>query len=188
MLLTKKFEIGLSALTIALVVAIATSAFAENRKETRSVQSQVADQLAEFRRTAAQMSREADTLDSHVPGRLSWETHSQHLETLRNHVNQLGKNLTDLETLKPQASESQQMAIEHLRPHLVAVADNVTEALDLIRESRGNIRFPDYGEAVSNIYEHADALHAKLDAILDHEDAKTRLDDLGLQPSLNEAE
>ncbi len=186
MLLTKR--IGLFALTIALVAAIAASAFAGNQTENQSAQSQVASQLEDFRRTAAQLRIEADTLDSHVPGRLSWETHSQQLETLRSHVNQLGKDLTELEALKPQASESQQMAIEQLRPHLVAVADNVTEALDLMNESRHNIRFPAYGEAVSNIYEHADALHTKLDAILDHEDAKMRLEGLGLQPALSEAE
>jgi hypothetical protein len=101
-------------------------------------------------------------------------------------VNQLGVTLAELEALKPQASESQRMAIEHARPHLASVAQSTTRAFELIKDNRGSVHFPEYGEAVSDIYEHADVLHTKLDAVLDFESAKERLDALELQPMSSE--
>ena len=89
---------------------------------------------------------------------------TQHSETVANdelrssilkHVNQLGVTLAELEALKLHASESQRMAIEHARPHLDSVAQSTTQAFELIKDNRGSIHFPQYGEAVSDIYEHA---------------------------------
>jgi len=95
----------------------------------------------------------------------------------------MGKTLAELEALKPLASENQGMAIEHARPHLVSVAQNLTQSIELVQENRNNVHWGEYGEAVSNLYVHADALHTKLDTILDYADAKMRLDSLELQPA-----
>jgi len=110
------------------------------------------------------------------------EPHIQ-LEALKNHLNEMGKTLAELEALKPLASENQGMAIEHARPHLVSVAQNLTQSIELVQENRNNVHWGEYGEAVSNLYVHADALHTKLDTILDYADAKMRLDSLELQPA-----
>jgi hypothetical protein len=180
MLLTKKLKMGLFAFTMLFVVAMATSASAESRAE--DAQSQVADRLAEFQRTASQLRREADTLNSRRLSRVSWQTHSHHLGNLTDHLNQLGRSLAELEALKPAANESQRMAIEHARPHLVSIAQSTTRAIELLNDNRGSVHFPEYGEAAGDIYDDADTLHTKLDAILDFEDAKVRLDELELQP------
>jgi DNA repair ATPase RecN len=184
MLLTKKLKMGLFAFTLLFVVAVATSASAES--STKDAQRQVADRLAEFQRTASQLRRQADTLTADRNSRVSWETHSRHLGNLKDHVNQLGKSLAALEAMKPAASENQRLAIEHARPHLVSIAQSTTRALELLKDNRGSIHFPEYGEAASDIYDHADTLHTKLDAILDFEDAKARLDELELQPKPSE--
>jgi hypothetical protein len=144
----------------------------------------VADQLADFKRTAFEMRREADTLKSFTPNkRLHWQSHTYRLDALKNHVNEMGKSLAELEALKPTATDSQGIAIEHARSHLVSVAQNLTQAIELVREKRNNVHWAEYGEAVSNIYAHADALHTKLDTILDYENAKVRFDSLELQPT-----
>jgi hypothetical protein len=180
MLLTNKFKIGLFAFTLLFVVAMATSASAESR--TDDAQRQVADRLAEFQRTASQLRRQADTLIADRNSRLSWQTHSRHLGNLRDHVNELGRSLEELEAMRPAASENQRLAIEHAGRHLVSIAQSTTRAIELLNNQRRNIHFPEYGEVASDIYDHADTLHTKLDAILDFEDAKVRLDELELQP------
>jgi hypothetical protein len=189
MLLTQKFRTRSSALILALVVILAVSAFAERPRQSGTLQDQVADQLADFKRTAYKLSHEADVLNLQTPSRHSgWQSHAQRLNTLKDHVNEMGKTLAELEVLKPFASESQGIVIEHARPHLVSVAQNVTQAIELVNENRRNVHSAEYREAVSSIYVHADALHAKLDTVLDFENAKMRLDALELHPKSTEAD
>jgi septal ring factor EnvC (AmiA/AmiB activator) len=178
MLLTNKLLIASSAIAVLLVAGSALA-------ETSTKNAQLAEQLADFKSTAFEMRREADTLKSFTPNkRLSWQSHTHRLDALKNHVNKMGKTLAELEASKPTATESQGMAIEQARPHLVSVAHNLTQAIELVNENRNNVHWGEYGEAVSNLYAHADALHTKLDTILDYENAKVRLDRLELQPAL----
>ena len=189
MILTTRRFIASSAVTVLLMGLVAASAMAE--ADIRPRNSEVTQQLADLKSTASELRREADTLNSMTPNkRLSWQSHTYSLDTLKEHVNDMGKTLTELEAQKPAATESQKMAIEYARPHLVSIAQNVTQAIELVNEDRNNVHWGEYAEAVSNIYDHADALHGKLDTILDYENAKTdyedarlRFESLELQPS-----
>jgi hypothetical protein len=183
MMLTRKLKMGLVIFTMLFVAVVAGSALAER---TRDAQGDVANRLTDFQRTASQLRREADTLNAGRNSRVSWETHALHLGNLKDHVNKLGRSLAELEALKPEASQSQRMAIEQARPHLVSIAESTTRAIELLRDRRGSIHFAEYGEAASDIYDHADALNTKMDAILDFEDAKVRLDAMELHPLSSE--
>lgn len=176
-MLLKKIITASSVLSVLLSVVLANSAFGDTTK-------QVANQLSDFKRTAFEMRREADALKSFTPNkRLNWQSHTYRLNALKDHVNKLGKTLAELEAQKSAATESQAMAIEHARPHLVSVAQNLTQAIELVREDRSNVHWGEYAEAVSNIYAHADDLHTKVDTILDYEASRMRLDKLELQPA-----
>jgi hypothetical protein len=187
MLFTKKLKMGLLGFTLLFVAALATSASAESRMQTGDAQRDVGDRLADFKRAASQLCREAATLDAHGRSRVSWQTHTFQLQAVKDHVNQLGTTLAELEDLKPHASESQRVVIEQARPHLLSLVQSTTRAFELIKDNRGSIHFPEYCEAASDIYAHADALHMKLDAVLDLENAKERLDALELQPTSSES-
>jgi hypothetical protein len=167
-----------SALTILLMAVLAAPAFAE--LSTRNAELlQVSDQLTDFKRTAFDMRREADTLKSFAPGkRLHWQSHTYILDVLKNHVNEMGKTLEELEAVKPSASEGQTIAIERSRPHLVSVAQNLTKAINLVEEDRNSVYWSEYGEAVSKIDAHAAALHTTIDTVLDYENARLRFHNL----------
>jgi hypothetical protein len=90
MLLTEKFRTGSSALILALIVLLAVSAFAERPWQTETGKDRVADQLADFKRTAYKLSHEADVLNLQTPDRqVSWESHSKRLGVLKDHVNEI---------------------------------------------------------------------------------------------------
>jgi hypothetical protein len=175
MLLINRIVKTSSALVVLLAVAVG-SAFADNAKR-------FSNQLSDFKQTAAELRRDADMLDSHSRNTgLSWQTHIYQLNVLRNQVNELGKTLADLEAQKAIATDGQSMAIEHARPHLVAIAANLTQAMDLVRENRSSVYRPGYTDLVADIYGHADDLHNKVDTILDFEASRVRLDKLELTP------
>ena len=145
--------------------------------------SQVANHLSTLKQQAVEVSRNAETLYSLARNhRTHWESHTYYLNTLREQVNSMGRMLAELEEMKPQASELQQMAIEKARPHLVAVAEDTTKALDLVRAGRHNLRQPEYKTSVDGIYEHAEGVYATVDTIIDYKTAKIRLQNLEPAP------
>jgi len=177
-MLSTKLRTVPSALTVLLVAVLAAPAFAEI-STTNAEHLRLADQLADFKRTAFDMRREADTLKSFTPGkRLHWQSHAYMLDVLKSHVNDMGKALEELEALKLSAREGHKIAIERSRPHLVSVAQNLTQAINLVQEDRNSVYWGEYGEAVSKIYAHADALLTNIDTILDYENARLRFDNL----------
>lgn len=180
MLLSKNLKMGFIGCALLAIAVLALPASAERRVQNADAQRQVADRLDEFKSTAFKLRHQADILQSHRNSALSWQSHATQLQAVRDHVNQLGKSLSALDEMKVHATDSQKMAIEHARPHLVAIAQNTTRAIELLNENRGSVRFSDYGEATSDIYDHADTLHTKLDAILDFENAKSRMNALEL--------
>jgi len=181
MLPKPKTLIASSLLTILLLVGLSDSALAET---TSFPNSQVTKQLTDFKQTASEMRREADTLKSMTPNkRLSWESHTYSLATLKDQVNEMGRALAELEAQKSIATEGQVLAIEHARPHLALVAQNLTQAIELVNENRNSVQWDEYADTVNGIYAHADALHTKLDTILDYEKVRLRFDRLELEPS-----
>lgn len=144
----------------------------------------VADRLSELKSTAYAMRVTTDNLKSFTPAKqLHWQSHAHNLEALKSQVNAMGKSLSELEGLKAEANPSQTLAIEQARPHLVTVAENLEQAIELIREDRNNVYWNDYAETVNNMQDHAESLYTKLDTILDYEYAKAQLDGLELQPA-----
>jgi hypothetical protein len=55
------------------------------------------------------------------------------------------------------------------RTNLAGVAQEVTEAIDLLSEDRKSVYWPPCSDTVNNIYNHATSLHETVDTILDYE-------------------
>jgi hypothetical protein len=140
--------------------------------------------MKEATRASYELRNTADTLHAITrSGRLTWQSHSSYLKSAREHVNQLGKILTNLENLKPHATDTQQMAIEAMRPRLAETANALTNAIELLNERRHNVYFGEYRDAVQTVSEQAASLHQTLDATLAYEAAKAKLNSLELSPA-----
>jgi hypothetical protein len=173
--------------SVLLVVALslapaATPALAEATAEKSTIHPVVSNHLTDFKSGAYQMRKEADRLNT-LGRSVSWQTHSQSLGTLTDQVNDLGEVLAKMEALKTESGETQQMAIESARAHLAAVAQSLTQAIQMLRENRYSISQPAYAEAIESAYQHAHSLYEKVDTILDFEAARMRIDNLELQLS-----
>jgi len=171
---------------LVLVFAIAP-AFAETRIENPASHPVVSQHLKDFKAAAFQLRKEASTVKSYIPGnRMSQQSHYFRLGNLRDQVNDLGKKLAQIEQLHPVSGDTQQLAMENARPHLAAVAQNLTDAIQLYNENRNNVNFTDYAEAIRNVYDHSDSLYEKVDTLLDYESAKARVESLDLETESGE--
>src|SRR5215467_9254691 len=96
---TKKLSIALVAMAAVAMVGLVRSAYAESSNHNSA---QVAKELSEFKHTAFEMRQEAEVLESRTRNlQLSWQTHVFSLSALKDHVNQLGQDLAQLEGLSP---------------------------------------------------------------------------------------
>ncbi len=163
-----------------LSVPAVLSADTNNSTRDDAKISQVTEHLSALRQQAYEVSRNADTLLCQTRDQqTSWESHIYYLNTLATGINDMGRVLAELEGMKPQASEVQQMAIEQARPYLVALADQTEEAINLANVERWNVRQPEYEATVADLSEHADSLYQTVDSLVDYHNAKDRLQRLG---------
>jgi hypothetical protein len=137
----------------------------------------ITNHLSTLEEQAAGVSRDADTVwslsqDHHT----NWQSHAYYLNNLREDVNSMGRLLAELEEMKPEASAAQQMAIDRARPHLVALAAQTSEALDLLRTR--NLMQLQYKETIADLSRQADILYQTVDTIVDYHNADDRLDNL----------
>ncbi len=150
-------------------------------REAAQTPDDVAKELDQFKFKAFQVRREAGVLKSFTPNKqMHWKSHTAYLGTLKDHVNDLGRALARLEEMKSVATESQQMAIENARPHLVVIADQLGSAINSVNENRSSVKWSPYSETVTGISSHADSLYEKLDTILSYENVQARLNSLEL--------
>jgi hypothetical protein len=166
---------------VGAMLSVPTVLSADTNNSTRDAAkvSPVADHLSTFEQQAAKVSRDAETLLSLARNQqTSWESHISYLRLLREGVNNMGRMLAELEEMKSQASEVQQTAIERARPHLVALADEIGEAIKLVRPGRWNLRQAEYKETVADLSQHADGLYQTVDTIVDYHNANDRLQSL----------
>src|SRR5579864_5260931 len=139
----------------------------------------VADRLSDFEQQAADVSRNADNLLTLTRNhRTARESHAYYLGNLRHDINELGRMLSELEQASPQASEAQRMAIERARPHLAALANETSEALDLLQAGRENVWQSQYKETVADLSRQADILYQTVDTIVNYHNAADRLNQL----------
>jgi hypothetical protein len=136
---------------------------------------QISEELDRFETAAANMRTDLDRYVASMRNHSSSiQLHSYNLNDARLQVNSLGRQLDVLEALSSQGTELQQAAIREARPHLEAVADHLQTAMLMHNDDRLNVRSQDFRETVNEMYESANNLYVKVDAITDYEKARNR--------------
>jgi hypothetical protein len=158
--------------TLAAPLAFAEISPSEPRTEA---QNEITKQLDSFESAARALQLQTDNYASLVrANKPQRESHARQLSIAREQVNYLGRALSEMEELSSQGTELQQMAIQEVRPHLQAVADHVQSAIVMLNENHEIHWTPEFHETVNAIYEHADDLCMKVDALTDYERARER--------------
>ena len=145
--------------------------------------SKIDDMLAQFESKAIETRRDAAMLESkRRTKQLSWQTHADKLSVMKQHINEMGKMLSELEAMKPKATLFQEKAIEAARPHLEDLAQRVQKAITWVNEDRNSISKTEYRDNLHGIWVSSDALYKDVDTVIDYHEARMRLHELAEEP------
>jgi len=93
---------------------------------------------------------------------VSWQSHADKLEQIKEHVNNLGRTVEQLTAARASASPWQQVAIDRMIPLLKELASNTTAAINHLNENK--LR-PTSGQYTEYLRANADTAHQLSDMI-----------------------
>jgi len=124
-------ELIVGVLTVSVLFLFSTPLSAQKQENP-----EVTRLLADAREKAAELSRDADDMEALLRSDVSWQTHADMLERVKEHVNQLGRIAAQLEQKRDSASQWQQQAIDRMLPVLKELAANTTVAINHLNENK----------------------------------------------------
>jgi hypothetical protein len=104
----------------------------------------VAQLLADAKTHAVQAQDDAATLESYTRSRVSWKLHRDELDSMKQHVNEMGKIAAEMQNLEPQASDWQKQAIHQVMPLLRDLAGNLNKTILHLNENQSRIHMAEY--------------------------------------------
>lgn len=126
------------------VVTLALGFAPQLRAAQRNANAEVTGLLDQAALEAAQLSRDADEMESLLHSDVSWETHADMLNRVADHVNELGKIVAKLNSTYESGSEWQQQAVDRMLPLLRELASNTTAAINHLNANQERPTTPDY--------------------------------------------
>lgn len=119
-----------SFLTLALIALFALVAGPSYANAQNRDSAEISHLLNQAKSHAVQLDSDAAELESYSNSRLNWHTHANQLELMRAHVNNLGKLLDQMHSMRSEGSPWQQDAIDRIDPLLRMMADQLTVTIE----------------------------------------------------------
>jgi uncharacterized phage infection (PIP) family protein YhgE len=139
-------------LAVALILCLTPKLHAVERKDS----AEVTDLLSQAAQEAAQLSRDADEMESLLHSDVSWQSHADMLNRIRDDVNTMGRTVARLNTTYESGSEWQRQAVDRILPLLRELASNTTAAINHLNANQARPTTPDY---VNYLEENAETAH-----------------------------
>jgi len=85
---------------------------------------EVSQLLEDIKGQAADLQRDSDELESFTRSDMSWQSHAEELDRIKERINAIGKTISKLQNLRSSASPWQQEAIDRIIPVAKKLASN----------------------------------------------------------------
>lgn len=181
----RKFTLLLMALFLmAVVISAARSVTAAEAAQDSEHISKLLQQVKEH---TAQLTRDAEELVTFQKNnRVTWESHAGQIETIKEHINSIGKLEQELRNAREEGSPWQQQAIDRVNPLLQEMADNLESTIDHFNNNKGALFTPQYAEYVRTNADLAASLHTLISNFVSYGKTKQKFE--SLQQKLEVAE
>jgi hypothetical protein len=162
---------ALITLLLLMVSSIAPAASNEENLEVTRL-------LADAREKAAVLSKDADEMEALTRSDASWQSHAAMLESIKEHVNDLGRTMERLNEKRDSASEWQKQAIDRAMPLLKELATNTTAAINHLNENKLRPTSGSYTDYLKQNAETAHELSDMISSFVRYGDTRAKLDRL----------
>lgn len=134
--------------------------------------------LSEAAQEAAVLSKDADDMEALTRTDASWESHAVMLDAVKNHVNDLARMVSRLESARALAAPWQQEAVDRTVPLLKRLAANTTAAINHLRQNQIRPTTTDYTQYLQQNRETAHQLADMISSFVQYGQAQAKLEKL----------
>ena len=134
--------------------------------------------LKEIQSTATVLTRDADILHSYTRGRLSWESHVNQVNLVKDHINTMGKQLDRLQAIRHLASPGQQQAIQSVMPAALILAKHTEAAIEHLNDRDKSLWDQEYRNHLQGISGRSGQVKQVVDLHLDLANTQDKLERL----------
>ncbi|HVJ08133.1 MAG TPA: hypothetical protein VM554_07100 [Acidisarcina sp.] len=138
----------------------------------------VSQLLADARTQARLAEDDAAMLESFTTSGVSWQTHSSQLNSMKEHVNDLGKTVKQLNDIRGEGSPWQQEAIDRINPLLRHMADQLTTTINHLNNNQSRVGLPPYRDYTTANHELASRTAATINDFVEYGKAKAKAQSL----------
>lgn|SRR5215469_4865130 len=134
------FRLSIGLASIALLFAMGSTLAKAQAKDSMEINKLLAD----AKMHAALAEYDSDTLYTFANSEIPWEAHASQIRTISERVNDLCKVVNQLNSVRSQGSQWQQVAIDRINPLLRNMADNLNAAIKELNDHKERLQMPEY--------------------------------------------
>jgi hypothetical protein len=139
---------------------------------------QLTQLLGEARAEAAQLARDADQTESLIRNNVSWQTHAEMLDGVKEHVNNLARIIDKLTATRSSGSELQEQAVDRILPLLKELAANTTAAINYLNQNKTRPIGEPYTQYLKDNADTAHQLASTVSSLFEYEKTMNRMGEL----------
>jgi len=137
---------------------------------------EVSQLLEDIKGQAADLQRDSDELESFTRSDMSWQSHAEELDRIKERINAIGKTISKLQNLRSSASPWQQEAIDRIIPVAKKLASNTTAAIEHLNKNPLRINEPQYQQYLKSNAEAASNLATLVKDFVEYGKTRTTLE------------
>jgi hypothetical protein len=172
----KRNILGHSLGTLALLTAVLLIVHPNVQAAPEADNKEVSHLLEDIKVQSADLQRDSDTLESYTRSGVSWPTHAEELNQMKDRINTIGKTISKLQNLRSSASPWQQEAIDRIIPVAEKLASNTTAAIEHLNKNPLKINEPQYQEYIKSNAETSSHLAALVKDFVEYGKTRTMLE------------
>ena len=165
-------------LTIGILVTFLSLSLPSRVFALRAESDQLAQLLGEARNEAGELAKDADETESLIRNDVSWQTHAEMLESVKEHVNNMGRIIDKLTATRSSGSELQEQAVDRILPLLKELAANTTAAINYLNQNKTRPIGEPYTQYLKENADTAHQLGSTVSSLFEYEKTMNKMGEL----------
>jgi hypothetical protein len=167
-----------SRLVAGILIALLSFSLPTRVFALRPESDQLTQLLGEARMEAGQLAKDADETESLIRNDVSWQTHAEMLDGVKEHVNNMARIIDKLKAARSSGSELQEQAVDRILPLLKELAANTTNAINWLNQNKTRPIGEPYTQYLRANAETAHQLDSTVSSLFEYEKTMNRMGEL----------